>query len=628
MNHQHSNFPGEGFFPDAVSRRQFFAGMAAVSGTLLWTSAAPASAHTGAGAPDAAAGAAQPDGGQQGGNSSGLQVGCALADITGEPLGAGMDGYAVLSQASTGLKRRQYARTFIFVDPSNPQKRVVNCTADMGMMFQCVYLEVVRRLQERFGDLYNETNVLIAATHTHVAPGGTSQHALVDFTTVGFRPVTFEAQVAGIVDSIARAHENIGPAEVTIAQTNLHDCGVNRSRPSWERNPNGDKAEFPDAYDPRCITLHVHRDGKAVGLINWYALHATSLPPEYKYISGDNKGYAAWATEEAMGVDHRHPENAPFVAAFAQTNPGDITPNHGLRPGTGPGRTDDESVRILGTRIMGGIDGRFQWVDMREVQVDGKWTPDGKPGRTTPAILGASFAASSQEDGGGEPLLGFQEGERGGTPWVAEVTKAVYPQELREWQDPKEALLLVGVIPGLVQQTHSFSVWRIGGIVLANLGFEPTITSGLRIRRAVGNAMGIDPNNVIVQGYTNGYGHYIATPEEYMAQNYEGGATIFGRLELPAITQIFDGLASALKNGTEVEHGPVERDLTGSSRSPRRASRGWTCRRRGATSATCSRAPRAWPRAAWSASSSWARTRTTTCTSARATSPSRRRTAP
>src|SRR5699024_1608609 len=68
---------------------------------------------------------------------------------------------------------------------------------------------------------------------------------------------------------------------------------------------------------------------------------------------------------------------------------------------------------------------------------------------------------------------------------------------------------------------------------------------------------------VIVQGYVSGYGHYITTPEEHEQQDYEGGATIFGRLTLPAATQIFDGLATAMAAGLPVDPGAAEGDLTG-----------------------------------------------------------------
>lgn len=542
------------------SRRTFLGGAAVATGTVLWASS---SSLEKADASPAA---------------SGIQVGRAIADITGEPWGAGMNGYAVLEQISTGIQRRQYARAFIFVDPQDSSSRVAHVTVDVGLMFQSVQLEVLHRLRGRFGDLYGEHNVLLTATHTHVAPGGTSQHLMVDLTTLGFRPVTFEAQVAGIVDAIARAHEDLSDAELTIAEAEVENAGINRSKQAFDANPEVDRAENPTGVDPRSVTVNVYKVGKRVGFINWYSLHPTSFASTYTLISSDNKGYAAWATEHAEGVDHRHPEDAPFVAAFANATPGDITPNMGLAPQTGPGGEDGaKSSRIMGQRTMTGVvkGGRgenlkdttiqsvHRWIDCASLKVDGKWTPDGKPGELTPAILGAAFAASSQEDGGGEPLLGFNEGERGGTPWVHELNKVTIVPEVRAHQDPKEILLPLGYVPGMIQQTHCFHITRIGALVIVALGFEPTITAGLRLRRTVAEALDVPLAMVIVQGYTSGYGHYLTTPEEYQTQNYEGGATAFGRLQLPAFQQALHEMAAAIHAGTPLPAGKPAGDLTG-----------------------------------------------------------------
>ena len=52
--------------------------------------------------------------------------------------------------------------------------------------------------------------------------------------------------------------------------------------------------------------------------------------------------------------------------------------------------------------------------------------------------------------------------------------------------------------------------------------------AGLRLRRTLAAELGVPEDHVTVQGYSNAYGHYVTTPEEYSAQNYEGGATVFG----------------------------------------------------------------------------------------------------
>ena len=507
-----------------------------------------------------------------------MYCGRGIGDVTGEPLGAGMNGYAVLEQSSTGIHLRSRARAFVLGD-SATGPRIVHVTAELGLMFESIFNEVVRRLQARYGNTYHKGNVLLTVTHTHCAPGGTDGHLLVDITTFGFRPATFEANVAGIVEAIVAAHDDYAPSAVSITRGTLTDAGVNRSHDAFDRDPAADKQQLPGGIDPNSVNLQITRNGSLVGVINWFATHGTSMPPTNTLISSDNKGYAALAWERSAGVDYTDRSKSPaLVTAFAQSNPGDVTPNLALHEGTGP--TDDPFVntRIIGERqyrvarelsqqsgtsVTGAVDIRWKYVDMSSVQIRPEFTDDGKPHRTSPAMLGAAFAASSQEDGGGVPELNLQEGVRGGTPWVKALNGVVVPPNLAEVQAPKDILLPVGLVPGIVQQVLPFYLVRIGPMVLFSCGFEPTIVAGLRLRRRIATVLGIRQDQVIVQGYTNSYAHYMTTPEEYTAQDYEGGATVFGRWQLPAVEQIVTELAQAMRDGKPVDPGREEGDLTG-----------------------------------------------------------------
>src|SRR5690606_31730706 len=107
------------------------------------------------------------------GQCTDTSVGGGIGDMTGEPLGAGMNGYADTEQLSVGLHLRQRARAFVFADsPSSP--RFLHVTAEIGLVFQSFQQEVLRRLAAEFGDTYHEGNVAITATHTHVEIGRAS----------------------------------------------------------------------------------------------------------------------------------------------------------------------------------------------------------------------------------------------------------------------------------------------------------------------------------------------------------------------------------------------------------------------------------------------------------------------
>lgn len=503
-----------------------------------------------------------------------LTVGRGMADMTGEPLGAGMNGYAVMKQSTTGIRFRQFARAFIFEDAEGVSSVFV--IAEMGLMFQSIQLEVLRRLREKFGGKYNESNVFISATHTHVGPGGTSGHLMVDLTTLGFRPVTFEATVAGIVEAVERAHADKQPSNLRLVRGEVKDAGANRSFEAFKRNPAEELRAFPTGVNPESLTLFISRGGTDVGLINWYGMHATSFGHEHTLIDGDHKGWSSWRMETERGVVHRDVENPPFVAAFAAAPQGDITPNAGLEPKTGPGYEDEaKSAMILGDRQIEATEGelvdmsgsqvrnRHKWVDMRDVKIRGEFTPDGTEQRTGPAILGAAFAASSQEDGGGLEVPIFNEGERGGTPWVKELNNVTVPDDWNEIHGAKEMLLPLGYIDGMIQQVLLFSVTQIAGLTIITNSMEPTSMAGYRMRKHVADILDVPLETVVCQGYTSGYAHYVTTPEEYDNQDYEGGATIFGRHELCAMVQVYDELARSLKEGSQIDSGGPAGDLTG-----------------------------------------------------------------
>ena len=395
---------------------------------------------------------------------------------------------------------------------------------------------------------------------------------------LGFRPRTFEANVAGIVDSVVMAHEDFAPTSVGISQAELSGASVNRSRPAFDQDSAEERSQFPQGIDPRSQTLQMYRNGTLVGVLNWFASHATSMTKHTTLTSTDNKGYAAYHWErEVAGQDYLAPGIPQLITAFAQSNAGDISPNLDLQPGTGPTPDEWSNTRILGgqqldaargqigaMRPLGNIiDVRHMWVDMSAVEVSAEFTGDGQPHRTTTAALGAAFAAGSQEDGGGGDDLPFNEGERGGNPVIAQIADVVIPQWLRDAQGAKEVLLPVGLVPGAIQRVFPFHLVRIGEHYIFGLPFEVTVIAGLRLRRTISGVLGIREDQVTVQGYTNGYGHYLTTPEEYATQNYEGGATPFGPWQLPAIMQIASQLAQSMHSGTALDPGTPERDLTG-----------------------------------------------------------------
>lgn len=61
-----------------------------------------------------------------------------------------------------------------------------------------IYFQVVRNLQQLYGDVYSLRNVILTGTHTHSAPGGHLVDFLLDISILGFSVETYDAYVAGI----------------------------------------------------------------------------------------------------------------------------------------------------------------------------------------------------------------------------------------------------------------------------------------------------------------------------------------------------------------------------------------------------------------------------------------------
>jgi neutral ceramidase len=515
----------------------------------------------------------EPGGPGLGGACAGNQrflIGSGLYDITGPAAEVGMMGYAQVGQQTAGIHLRLRSRAFVILSPCN-EKRVAFVSADLGQVFQAVKQQVVERLRKRYGGLYTDANVLLSATHTHAGPGGYSHYALYDLTTFGFIPENFEAIVEGIVQSIVRAHENLGEGTLRMAAGELLEASINRSPGAYLLNPAEERARYAHDTDKRMTLVRFTQSGgRELGLINWFPVHATSMGNDNHLISGDNKGYASALFEEAQGTAYT-PRGPTFVAAFAQSNEGDVTPN--ILGGTNGGGANDFEDTALSARkqyakarelyegatasLTGGVDYRHMHVKMDEVVVQPRFA-DGQERRTCTAAIGLSMLAGA-EDG-----PGF--GREGVSCTTARdlfggfVCSAIH----RPCHAEKPVVLPMGEMKPFPwsPEVLPLQLVTIGNLALVAVPFELTTMSGRRLRETV--RARLEPagvTEVVIAGLSNAYAGYVATREEYAKQDYEGASTHFGPWTLAALQQQFDGLAEALRANKAVEPGPTPRDL-------------------------------------------------------------------
>ncbi|CAM4701558.1 putative neutral ceramidase C [Lepidochelys kempii] len=526
-------------------------------------------------------------------------IGVGRSDCTGLVAEVPLMGYANPDQLAGGILSRLYSRAFIVAEPDD-SKRVVFVSADIGMVSQRLRLEVIKKLKSKYGELYREDNVILSGTHTHSGPAGYFQYTIFLLTSKGLIKPSLNALVNGIIKSIDIAHQNMKKGRLFINKGLVENCQINRSPYSYLQNPESERNRYSSNTDKEMVVLKmVDINGQELGLLSWFAIHPVSMNNTNLLVNSDNVGYASYLFEQEKNKGLL-PGEGSFVAAFASSNLGDVSPNikgpHCINTGescdnpnsycsvggakmcmaAGPGSDMIESTKIIGQNlylkakelytsasqeVTGPLHSAHQWVNMSDVTVQLNATHTGK---TCKPALGYSFAAGTID---GVGFLNFTQGSLEGQPFWEIVHNQLLGEpsnETKECHKPKPILLNTGEIsfpypwhPEIVD----VQLFTIGSLAIVALPGELTTMSGRRLREAVKSEFeshGTQGMNVIIAGLCNVYTHYITTYEEYQVQRYEAASTIYGPHTLSAYIQLFRGLAKAIAMNTvqDLPNGP------------------------------------------------------------------------
>lgn len=508
-------------------------------------------------------------------------IGAGIYDITGAAAEINMMGYAQPHQLDQGIHSRLWSRAFIIASP-NTDKRVVFVSADIGMIFQSVKQGVIKALHDHYGDLYNDKNVMISATHTHAGPGGYAFETLYNFTSRGFYKKNYNVIVDGIVKSIIRAHQNLEPGNIFIEASELTNTSKNRSVSAYLKNPAQERQQYEHDTDKSFTLIKlVNERQEPIGTINWHAVHGVSMSNTNLLISGDNKGYASYLFEQYMHSDYL--QDKTFVAAFAQANEGDISPNIFDTLYSAESNCDDMTcldirhTLTIGNRqyqkaralfnsahkpIGEGVDFRHQYLDMENTTVTTEFS-GGKEEHTCQAALGYAFGAGTS-DGAGLEIF-FHQGQLEMDPFVNFLRNIIMSptKAMTACQQPKPILLAVGLNkPAWVPHNMPVQIFKIGHLVIAGVPGEFTTMAGRRLKTLLQDTFQEKAQHVVIAGLSNSYAGYVTTPEEYTQQNYEGGFTVFGQWTLAAYLQGFKHLALDMIDQRESDTGPLPEDLS------------------------------------------------------------------
>lgn len=368
------------------------------------------------------------------------------------------------------------------------------------------------------------------------------------------------------------------------------DVGFNRSLRAYNLNPEVKKLKETETHLAMERTMWLLKaetlEGDVIGQINWFGVHPTSLGNRVFKISSDNKGYAADFLEHDMGED----SIAIFAQQFAGDISPNFH-GKGKKWHKGKFKDDIESAKFNGRlqsdqalRILAKMDKRHLlkdetldseviYRDFSKIKVDPEFADGLEDERTTLPCHGVSFLQGTPIDGRGMPdgiakiAIGIAQAFRN-----AELNKAkISPPEKREAieakyksQDPKDIafetgegivmgtkdiknLFLPGVFDGAVMQMKKehregalrelpwtpivlpLQYMRIGELAIIGFPGEITTIAGQQLREVCKEILadaGI--KHVIISTYANSYFGYCTTYEEYQAQCYEGGHTVYG----------------------------------------------------------------------------------------------------
>lgn len=484
------------------------------------------------------------------------QVGLGLYDITGPAAGRGMMGYAQIEQETHGIHTRLYARSLVVQDST--KKTVGLVVADLGMISHLIKDEVVKILNKKLPGVFTHQNLMIGATHTHSGPGGFFHFNIYNISTLGFSENNFRVITQGIVKSLLRAHANLEPGRILLNKGRLQDVAMNRSVEAYLQNPESNQR--PDQVNKEMLLLRIEdTDGRPLGLINWYALHQTSLNKHNTLISSDNKGHASFLFEQYKKGHYKKQKG--FVAMFANAEEGDVSPN------IFAGKLDQfKRNEVIGNRqfhkakslfnqakipLLGKIDFAHVWK-----KLPGLSLPSGE--KLCEPAFGRSFAAGSSEDGPSE-IPGFFEGmlqDNHHNDALSFLFHLTWPLLVGPGFDegchaPKPVMIAKVALKGdWFASTLPFQVIQIGQLAIVAAPSEMTTVAGARLKLSVLNKLkkrGV--REVVIMGLANAYSGYVTSREEYQVQHYEGASTLYGPNTLRGYQFIYEQLIQSMLAG-------------------------------------------------------------------------------
>jgi hypothetical protein len=500
------------------------------------------------------------------GAATNIDVGVGRADIT-PPTGYYMMGWVRSDGFIVGQHTRLWARVIVL---RQGKRKIALITEDLNGIPGGMLAQAADMVKSRG---YSQQNVLDSASHTHAAPTSfynfttynsvfMTQRSPTDFDLSGTRdPRLYAFMVRRLALAIRRADSNLGPGAVGWGATQITNLTANRSLEAHladhgiqldygKGSPAQDPAGALHTIDPDVHVLRVDkyfgRRRVPVGMWSTFADHGTVNKFQFTYYNEDHHGAATQRVEHAIRTSGRVPAGQDVVNAYGNTDEGDISA--GLTR-SGPAAADyvgtRESTAFLRAWKQAG--GRMQ----RSPKLDWRWTRMCFCGQNTkvgPVADKGAFGLSEftgSEEGRG-PLFDVTR-----TPFEGDhlpVSAGGLPQN--PVADPAQGDKIVIGAPLDVPKAVPLMALRIANRMIVSVPGEMTEEMGRRVRASVlATSAKAGISTAVISGLANEYADYFTTPEEYDAQHYEGGATVYGRASSVAVQEALTALAGDLVAG-------------------------------------------------------------------------------
>lgn len=423
-----------------------------------------------------------------------LLAGMHAEDVT-PPIGVPLAGFG-------GGKRRLIPwdvfnkhRYATFLKPSNGKLDPIRSKALVlereGSRLVFVSLDIVgsdprlrRDVIKKVSDLgVTDTNLMIAATHTHSGPGTLFKNPIWEFIAADrYQKRIYRAFVEGVATSVRKAVEKLEKAE--LLASGFEAQGLQKNR----RIKDG-------PVDRQAHLLWVRAlSGKWLGVMTNLALHGTELGTDNRKFSADVLGKIEHSLEDrlgemnvAAGFGDREEGNTP-VALFINGAEGDVTP--------------DQKLDTIGGMF---ADQAFA---------------------TLPAARPVDSAWSIRKVGVSLPKAGLN------------VKGCVEQKTLKKLIFWKYRLYLGA---WMHRDTQVWSV-RLGDQLFMTWPGEPTTALGLQLKKVAQEA---GHQNIWLMGLTNDHMSYFTTREEYNTGGYEACATLHGYKGGERLISAHEGLLKA-----------------------------------------------------------------------------------